>query len=136
MTRDRSRTDERPGDAQTVVLESWDGPWDPDDPDANYKAEIALYAHSDPLGTIENMGRAMNIPVGAIAKYVLARYATTGSGGLLEIGPTMVHRLWEPIDRAESSGTDDARLDAYDQLRQMISWLRLPLVSGAGYGDG
>jgi hypothetical protein len=38
-------------------------------------------------------------------------------------------------ERAEAAGGDDARLDAYDQLRQMISWLRLPLVGGAGYGD-
>ena len=130
MTTDDSGTD------RTVVLESWTGPWADDDPDANYKREIALYAHSDPLSTIENMGHAMGIPVGAIVKYVLARYAAGGSGGLLEIGPTMVLRLWEPVERAEAAGTDEARLQAYDQLRQMVSWLRLPLVGEAGYGDG
>jgi|SRR5579884_1187474 len=120
---------------ETVVLEPWAGPWEADDPDANYKAEIALYAGADPMSTIRALGEAIGVPAGAIARYVLARYATSGSGGLLELGPTMVHRLWEPIERAEEAGDDEARLLAYDQLRQMISWLRLPLVGSAGYGE-
>jgi hypothetical protein len=44
-----------------------------------------------------------------------------------------VHRLWDPVERAEEVGTDTARLEAYEQLRQMISWLRLPLVGDSGY---
>jgi uncharacterized protein DUF6027 len=118
---------------ETVVLEAWTGPWDPDDPDANYKAEIALYATQDPLQTLRGLSEAIDVPVGAIARYVLARYATSGSGGLLELGPSMVHRLWAPIKEAEASGTDQARLEAYDQLRQIISWLRVPLNSDGGY---
>jgi hypothetical protein len=74
----------------------------------------------------------MGIPVGAIVRYVLARYATGGSAGLLELGPSMVHRLWEPIAAAERTDTTAARLAAYDQLRQMISWLRLPLTTDGG----
>lgn len=120
-------------EAQTVVLEPWTGPWAADDPDANFKAEIALYATSDPLSTLRDLGDAIGVPVGALARYVLARYATSGSGGLLELGPSMVHRLWEPVAAAEEAGTDEARLTAYDQLRQMLSWLRLPLVEAAGY---
>jgi hypothetical protein len=118
---------------ETVVLEPWTGPWDPDDPDANYKAEIALYATQDPLQTLRGLSEAIDVPVGAIARYVLARYATSGSGGLLELGPSMVHRLWAPIKEAEASGTDQARLEAYDQLRQIISWLRVPLIGDGGY---
>ncbi len=45
----------------------------------------------------------------------------------------MVHRLWDPIERADNEGSDEARLEAYQQLRQMIAWLRLPLVSDANY---
>jgi hypothetical protein len=78
----------------------------------------------------------MEMPEGAIVHYVLAKWASAGSGGLLELGPTMVRRLWAVTDRAEEVGTDDARLKAYEQLRQMISWLRLPLVDdgdGSGY---
>ncbi len=119
---------------ETVVLEPWTGPWSPDDPDANYKAEIALYASQDPMSTIRNLADAIGVPAGAIARYVLARYATSGSGGLLELGPSMVHRLWEPVERAEAAGTDEERLAAYAQLREMIAWLRLPLLGDAGYG--
>lgn len=119
---------------ETIELEPWSGPWAADDPDANYKAEIALYARADPMSTIRALADAIGLPAGAIARYVLARYATSGSGGLLELGPSMVHRLWEPIARAEEAGDDDARLLAYHQLRQMVSWLRLPLVEDAGYG--
>ena len=68
------------------------------------------------------------MPEGAVVHYVLAKWASAGSGGLLELGPTMVHRLWAVVEKAEETGTDAARLEAYEQLRQMISWLRLPLV--------
>ncbi len=81
------------------------------------------------------LGENVGIPVGALVRYVLAKYATGGSGGLLELGPTMVHRLWEPVERAERAGTDAARLEAYGQLRQMIGWLRLPLEQPSIYPE-
>jgi len=114
----------------------WDGPWGPDDPDANFKADVDLYAHVDPMTTIDNLAAAMAVPEGAVVHYVLAKWASAGSGGLLELGPTMVHRLWAVVEKAEETDTDDARLEAYEQLRQMISWLRIPLVnegSDSGY---
>jgi hypothetical protein len=123
---------ELPG-GETVVLEQWRGPWSPDDSDANFKAEVALYSTQDPMRTLRGMSEAVGIPIGALARYVLARYATTGSGGLLEIGPHMVHRLWESIDAAEREGTDAARLAGYGQLRELISWLRVPLIEAGGY---
>jgi hypothetical protein len=112
---------------RSVELIAWTGPWSDDDPDANFKADVALYAHVDPMRTIDNLSGAIGLPSGAVARYVLAKWATAGSGGLLELGPSMVHRLWEPIERAENEGTEASRLGAYNQLRQMISWLRLPL---------
>jgi hypothetical protein len=118
-----------------ITLTRWIGPWADDDPDANFKADVALYARLDPLQTLTGLSNNVGIPVGALARYVLARYATGGSGGLLEIGPTMVHRLWEPVEGAEGAGTDEARLAAYDQLRQMIEWLRFPLVHPEVYGE-
>lgn len=118
-----------------VELVPWTGPWAEDDPDANFKHEIALYALADPLATIRNLALGIDVPVGAVAWYVLAKWASAGSGGVLELGPSMLDRLWEPIETAEESGTDVARLAAYEQLRQMISWLRLPLTDpdGGGY---
>ncbi|MGH8938511.1 MAG: DUF6027 family protein [Actinomycetes bacterium] len=46
----------------------------------------------------------------------------------------MVGRLWEPIERAEAAGDDDARLAAYHQLRQMVGWLKVPLDDPTVYG--
>jgi hypothetical protein len=114
----------------------WNGPWADDDPDATFKAEVADYSRLDPFVTLQGMSDNLGIPVGALARYVLARWATAGSGGLLELGPTMVHRLWEPVARAEAAGTDGARLAAYAELRGLLSWLKVPLDDPAVYDDG
>lgn len=111
-------------DVPSVALVKWTGPWEPDDPDANFKAEVALYMNADPLHTVTNLARTLELPVGAVVRYVLAKWATEGSGGLLELGPRMVQRLNEVVDDAEAEGTDAARLRAYDQLRQMLGWLQ------------
>jgi len=108
-------------------LEPYTGPWAPDDPDANFKAEVADYGHLDPLHTLRGLSAHTGIPVGALAHYVLARFATTGSGGLLELGPAMVTRLREPVLRAEAEGTDEARLAAYREIAGLLSWLAAPL---------
>lgn len=119
---------------RAVELTPWTGPWPDDDPDANFKADVALYSHVDPMSTIDNMADALGVPAGAIVRYVLAKWASGGSGGLLELGPSMVHRLWAPVERAEAVGTDAARLEAYEQLHQMLAWLRLPLSGADGTG--
>jgi hypothetical protein len=121
----------------TVELEGWTGPWEPDDPDANLKADVATHSLLDPLETIRGLSRSTGIPVGALARYVLSRWATAGSGGLLELGPTMTERLWAPVAAAESADDDSQRLAAYHQLRQMLSWLRFPLEHQDAYpGQG
>jgi|SRR5215207_10047305 len=124
-----AETAPRPGqdDDPVLRLERWKGDWPPDDPHANFKSEVELYGLLDPLVTLRGMSAELDIPVGAIASYVLARWATGGSGGLLELGPEMVPRLWEPIAAAEAADSDELRLAAYHQLRQMISWLKVPL---------
>ena len=123
-------------DLMTVHLLRWDGPWSENDPDANFKAEVADYCRLDPLVTLRGLSDHLGIPVGALARYVLARWATAGSGGLMELGPTMVHRLWQPVAAAEEAATDDARLAAYVELRGLLSWLKVPLDDPAVYaGD-
>lgn len=122
-------------DSHTVELEAWNGPWEPDDPDANLKADVAAHSLLDPLETIRGLSRSTGIPEGALARYVLSRWATAGSGGLLEIGPTMTERLWAPVAAAESAGDDARRLAAYHQLRQMLSWLRFPLEHQDAYPE-
>ncbi len=111
----------------TVVLEGWTGPWPDDDKDANLKAEIAAHAHVDPLSTIRNLSASIEVPIGAVVHYVLARWASEGSSALLELGPRMTRRLREPFVTAEGVGTDAARLEAYEQVRQMVEWLNVPL---------
>jgi hypothetical protein len=114
-------------DDRSVTLEPWTGPWRDDDPDANFKADVALYAFVDPLSTIRNLSAHLAVPVGALCHYVLAKWATAGSAGLLELGPAMTRRLADVCDGAEREGTAEARLAAYAQLRDMILWLRYPL---------
>ena len=122
-------------DAPSVELQAWTGPWNADDPDANFKADVAAHSLLDPLHTLGGLSRSTGIPVGALARYVLARWASEGSGGLLEVGPTMVHRLWAPVADAESSNDDSQRLAAYHQLREMLSWLRFPLEQDDAYPE-
>ncbi|HEX6343743.1 DUF6027 family protein [Umezawaea sp.] len=121
------------GDEPVVRLRRWRATWPDDDPHANFKAEVVSYGLLDPLTTVRGMSENLDIPVGAIARYVLAKWATGGSGGLLELGPVMVHRLWEPVAAAEAEDSDERRLAAYHQLRQMLSWLRLPLEDPTVY---
>jgi hypothetical protein len=110
-----------------INVEPWDGSWPDDDKDANFKSDLVLYAQSDPLATLVQLGANLGIPVGGLVHYVLARWASAGSAALLEVGPSMIHRMWEQVEKAETAGTDEARLAAYDALKQMLSWLRIPL---------
>lgn len=116
-----------------VHLEPWAGPWPDDDPDANFKADVALYSLTDPLATIRGLSENLDVPIGALCRYVLAKWASGGSGGLLELGPTMVRRLHAVCEEAEAVGTDAARLDAYRQLCSMVTWLNLPLDEPGTY---
>jgi hypothetical protein len=122
-------------DEPTVRLERWTGPWPADDKDANFKADVALYSAADPLRTVTGLSASTGIPVGAIVRYVLARWASEGASGLLEIGPTMVRRLEAVCAEAEDLGTDEARLAAYGRLRQMLEWLAFPLEHPEVYED-
>ena len=114
-------------DAPVVRLEAWTGPWSDSDKDANLKADVALYARVDPLRTIRGLSEATEVPEGALVRWVLARWASEGASGLLELGPTFSRRLARVCIEAEDAGTDTDRLAAYHQLRQMISWLNHPL---------
>ncbi len=115
-------------DEPVVRLARWTGPWPDDDKDANLKADVALYSRTDPLRTVRGLSESTDIPEGAIVRYVLARWASEGASGLLEIGPTMVRRLHAVCEKAEAAGDDAARLGAYHELRQMLSWLQYPLA--------
>ncbi len=132
----------RPTRVEQVTLEPWYGPVLASDPNANFKNEVALYANVSPLTTLEGLSEAVGLSVGALAHFILARYASSGSAALLEIGPEMVKRLKRSIDSSEAAGTDSARLDTYQELRHIVSWLdaalpdRAPEPTGANDVDG
>ena len=43
------------------------------------KQELATYSRVDPMPTIETMSRNLGMPVGAIGRYILARWASSAS---------------------------------------------------------
>jgi hypothetical protein len=114
-------------DEPSVRLERWDEPWAADDPYANLKADVVAYGHLDPLVTIRTLSSASGVPVGALVRYVVARWATGGSEALLELGPSGVDHLVRAVEAAEQAGDDAARLEAYATVRDVVRWLRAGL---------
>ena len=115
------------GAPRTVTLEPYRGTWPSDDPDAGFRRLVAEYSAIDPMPTLETLGRSKGIPVGALVAFVLARYCTSGSDALLEMGPLVVRQMAEIVRSAEATGTDAARVQAYHALSAIVSWLRVPL---------
>ena len=111
----------------TIALEPYVGTWPPDDPDAGFRSLVAEYSRIDPLPTLETLSRHKGIPVGALVGFVLARYCTSGSDALLEMGPRVVRQMDAFVRDAEQAGTDEARLKAYAALKVIVSWLQVPL---------
>jgi hypothetical protein len=110
-----------------VTLEPYRGTWPSDDPDAGFRRLVAEYSAIDPMPTLEALGQSKGIPVGALVAFVLARYCTSGSDALLEMGPRVVRQMAEIVESAEATGTDAARVQAYHALSAIVSWLRVPL---------
>ena len=112
---------------RTITLEPYRGRWAPDDPDAGFRRMVAEYSAIDSMPTLEELGRRKAIPVGALAAFVLARYCTSGSDALLDMGPLVVRQMVEIVRNADAAGTDAARVEAYRALAGIVSWLRVPL---------
>ena len=119
--------DELDGDTEDggprVRLDPWPGPVPDDHPDANFLADVATFSLADPLPTLERLAASVDVPVGALARYVLAKWTTSGSEAVLAIGPSALTRLRGIVERAEAAGTDAARLAAYHQLVEQVQWL-------------
>ena len=132
--------DPQPGDHEPVVrLERWDGDWTEADPYAGLKADVAAYAHLDPLTTVGALSEATGIPEGALARYVLAHWASGGNDALLELGVSGVDHLARIVADAEAAGSDADRLAAYAAIKDVIAWLRADPGAergGAGHPDG
>lgn len=90
---------------------------------------MAHYTVADPLPTIEGLSQETGVPVPCLIRYILVKYAASNVEALLAIGPLVLHQMEQQIAAAEADGSDRARLQAYDALRQIVSWLR------AGMGE-
>ena len=110
-------------ESPTVRLEIFEESIDEADPDANFKQDVALYSQIDPMPTLEGMSRSLGLPVGVIARYVLVKWATSGSEGALEVGPRVVRQMAAVVSEAEGLGENSARLVAYEKLSGIVSWL-------------
>jgi hypothetical protein len=97
--------------------------WALDDPHANFKAEVANYTTADPLPTLRRLSAGTGIPVECLIRYVLVKWAASGSEAMLAMGPIVFEQMRALVDRAESDGTEGARLRAYDALKQIVTWL-------------
>lgn len=113
----------------TLQLYAYTDPWPADDPHANFKAEVATYTVADPLPTLQNLSRATGIPAPCLIRYVLVKYAASGADALLTMTPIVLQQMEQHIQQAEATDSDQARLDAYNALRQMVTWLKLGLAS-------
>src|SRR5438094_976640 len=101
-----------------IELRAYGDEWSPEDPHANFKAEVAAYTVADPLPTLEQLSAETGIPVPCLARYVLVKWAASGSEALLAMGPVVLEQMRQHVARAEATGADAARLEAYHALRQ------------------
>ena len=90
---------------------------------ANFRAEVACYTAADPMPTLHNLSELTGVPVDQLIRYVLVKYAASGSDALLSLDPIVFRQMREQIAKAEAAGSDEARLRAYEALRQIIAWL-------------
>ena len=116
-------SDPDPDPVETVRLDRWDGPAGADD-FAGLRADVAAYGHLDPLATVRGLADASGLPVGALVRYVLARWASGGNEAVLELGVSGVDHLARLVAEAEREDTDAARLQAYDGMCEVVAWLR------------
>jgi hypothetical protein len=111
-----------------IELYAYTDSWADDDPHANFKAAVATYSVADPLPTLQNLSRATGIPLPALIRYVLVKYAASGAEALLSMTPIVLQQMEEHIQLAEAANSDAARLAAYAALRQMVTWLKLGIM--------
>jgi hypothetical protein len=112
----------------TVELKPYRAVWERDDPHANFKSEVASYSTADPLPALENLSDLTGIPVECLVRYVLVKYAASGSEALMAGDPIVFRQMREHVAKAEENGSDAAKLKAYAALRDMVSWLSHTVV--------
>ena len=111
----------------TLRLQSFTDPIDDADPNASFKREVSYYSGVDPIPTLESLSNQIQIPVGALARYILVKWATSGNEGIMEIGPRVIRQMADIVDEAERHASGEARLLACGKLSHIISLLNSSL---------
>jgi len=120
------------GDEPVVRLVRWTDDVPGADEDAAYRHAVAGSSLVDPLATVRNAAQALDLPVGALVRHVLAQWASAGSSALLEAGPSAVERLVEAARAVERADRPDDREAAVEALLGQVRWLAAGLEDPAG----
>jgi hypothetical protein len=113
--------------SRTITLEPYVGNWPDDDRDAGFRSAVAEYSSLDGLATLDVLSYNKNIPIGALVAFIVGHYSASGSAALLEIGPRVIGQMDAIVQKAESASTDEARVEAYESLKAIVSWLQVPM---------
>lgn len=108
-------------------LQPYRGTWGDDDPHATFKHDVAVRSVADPRPMFDNLSAETGIPSGSLMRYALVAWGSEGTEAILHAGPRVIRRLQAVCDDAVADGSTDARLAAFDTLRQMIAWLAIPI---------
>ena len=105
--------------------------------DEGYRQAVAGSALVDPVATLVAASTNLGIPVGALARHVLAEWASAGSSALLTAGPDVVAQLVEAARAVDEAPQGYARDEAWNALRGRIEWLAHGLENPEStYPDG
>ncbi len=111
----------------SVTLQPYEGNWPDDDRDAGFRQMVYEYSHLDAISTLKVLSKNKDIPLGAIISFIIGKYASSGSNALMEMGPSVAMQMDALVQAAEDADTPEARLEAYESLKKIISWLKVPL---------
>lgn len=103
----------------TIRLTRLSGTWSPDDPHAAFKEDVAATAVADPLETLRGLSELTGVDVGALARYVLVRWASDGAASVLRLGPRLVERMAAIVEQA-AGGDEATRAAAFDELADLV----------------
>ena len=125
------------GDEPVLRLVRWRPTIDPTDEHAAYKHAVVGSGLVDPVATLVGLHEATGVPVGALARHVLAEWASAGSAALLGTGVDVVADLVAAADAVDAAPQGLARDEAWAALRGRIRWLATGLVDPAAtYPEG
>src|SRR5258708_36935295 len=102
-----------------MELRRYTDQWSEDDRHANFKSEVACYTAADPMPTLHNLSRGTGIPVECLARYVLVKYAASGSDALLGMDPIVFRQMRRQVETEETEGTADGGVGAYEALKEV-----------------